>query len=346
MIAWTLLTLGAVALLNWLVYRVLTRQRRDIVAIKRPGERRFMHVAPAGTTAEDQWPYALMAENAYRDAWTAAQPSHLLGNAQRPVSAALGDPAAGVFAWRGRTASPPPLPLPGWVRWDDFPSASLKSECTDKQLFFEVWQTGHPATTVAIVFRGTVPRYVNNWIANFRWLIHLPNDAYDIVRNSVAPEFARQIRARMAEGSLAGDVVLVSAGHSLGGGLAQQLAYALPWREQGIPTVTRAYVFDPSPVTGFSDVDNWTDLEGTEDKLTTSRIYEYREILSYVRWIKSLLVVDKPPPAISAYRYNFSPLKAQHGWANAILLHSMALLAHGLYEAALHERRKHLAPPQ
>jgi hypothetical protein len=53
-------------------------------------------------------------------------------------------------------------------------------------------------------------------------------------------------------------------GHSLRGGLAQQLAYAQR-SVKDLPRITMVYAFDPSPVTGFYSVDETLREKNKED---------------------------------------------------------------------------------
>ena len=57
----------------------------------------------------------------------------------------------------------------------------------------------------------------------------------------------RRARTRLAKATI------YSTGDALGGGLAQQLAYALP-PHPDVPHVSEVYAFDPSPVTGYLTV--------------------------------------------------------------------------------------------
>lgn len=69
---------------------------------------------------------------------------------------------------------------------------------------------------------------------------------------------------------------IISAGHSLGGGLAQQAAYSCE-------RIKRVFAFAPSPVTGFYSVKR---RERRENKkgIHISRIFEHEEVLAYFRF--------------------------------------------------------------
>lgn len=119
---------------------------------------------------------------------------------------------------------------------------------------------------------------------------------------------------------------LYSTGHSLGGGLAQQFAYALP-DMQGVPRIQQVYAFDPSPVTGFFSVEKR--LRDTNRKgLEIDRIYERGEILAIARSLTSLFwKPSAKAPAIRGVRYNLFYT------CNPVAGHSMKMLA-GKLEAA------------
>jgi pimeloyl-ACP methyl ester carboxylesterase len=122
-----------------------------------------------------------------------------------------------------------------------------------------------------------------------------------------------------------------STGHSLGGGLAEQFAYALPVNANGTPRVTKVYAFDPSPVTGFLGVRR---LIRDENKigLKMDRIYEWGEVLAIARSIAS--AVHKPPvmdPEVRQLRYNLFG-DDRFGLTNVVAGHSIQQLACRLIE--------------
>ena len=296
-------------------------QSPDIVKVRDPGNRIYRD-EPASGRAKSEWEFAIMSENAYRDHWSKEIPvaSPRLSLVAVPIEQ---------FAANCDVNSDQPLALPGWFRWADFPveDPALETDADRQQLFFEVWQKGIPGEVVAIVFRGTVPRKWQTWAADFRWLIPLHEDQYTIAAEILAKDFAEEVGKRIANNSLLGKVQLISVGHSLGGGLAQEFAYALP-DKPGIPRISKVYAFNPSPVTGFHSVPS-AQRDVNTKTLEIYRIFEHGEILAYVRLLTSYVI---PPsstdPAIYEIRYNFD--SSFGGVAN----HSMARLACGLLKAA------------
>ena len=296
-------------------------QRSDIVKVRDPGNRIYRD-EPASGKARQEWEFAIMSENAYRDHWTKEKP---VANPQLSlVAVPIDQVAAGCVA-----NSDDPLPLPGWFRWSDFPEEdpALETDANRQQLFFEVWQKGLPGEIVAIVFRGTVPNKWQTWAADLRWLIPLHEDQYTIAAEKLAIGFAKVVSERIANGSLIKNVQLVSVGHSLGGGLAQEFAYALPGKAD-VPRITEVYAFNPSPITGYHSVPS-AQRDINTKMLTIYRIFEHGEILAYVRLLTSYVI---PPsatdPAISEIRYNFDSS------LDGIVNHSMGRLACGIVKAA------------
>jgi dienelactone hydrolase len=187
-------------------------------------------------------------------------------------------------------------------------------------LEFHVWRRmDKGCREVVIAFRGTDRNDLGDWQSNFRWLRRLEPkfDEYDQVRTHM-----QQIIERIeSEGCRGPNVTVATTGHSLGGGLAQQAAYANP-------RVRYVYAFDPSPVTGFFDV---SALQRDENivGLGIDRAYEEGEILSLPRHI----IEDQflPPacnPRIRHIRFNLftgGPL-AQHRMDE--LVEDMRLSAH------------------
>ena len=183
---------------------------------------------------------------------------------------------------------------------------------------------------VAIAFRGTDGGNSDIW-STLHWLtrwIPFTYDQYDLVR-TIAPELVKRVKAH--ENFKGKKIRIVAAGHSLGGGLAQQAAYAA----DHIETV---YAFDSSSVTGFYDV-NKEDRDRRAQKMRIYRTYERGEILAYLRrFMAQIYPVIADNPKIVEARYNFESLKGSF-----ITLHSMENLACNLQKVALEPPAKELS---
>ena len=228
-------------------------QPPEIVKVREPGVRLYDD-RPASNLAPQQWEYAVMAVNSYRDHWHNAA---MLSAASKLTAHPLAAIQLTQLPTDCLADEKSPLPLPGWYRWADFPEKdpALEKDANKQQLFFEVWQKSDPGEVVAIVFRGTVPSKWRSWVADFRWFIPFHDDQYTLAAGKLAGKFADELAVRAKAGLLAKDYQVVTVGHSLGGGLAQQLAYSLPKRD-AIPRISSVYAFDPSPVTGYFSVDS------------------------------------------------------------------------------------------
>ena len=183
-------------------------------------------------------------------------------------------------------------------------------------LYLEVWEKASTdSVDVAVVFRGT--NDLKDWWSNLRWFtrfIPIGWDQYTCVRREI-PNIVDRAKARH------GSVRMITVGHSLGGGLAQQAAYAHP-------EIKYAVAFDPSPVTGFRSVPKAA-RDANRKGIAIDRVYERGEILAYlrtlVRWMIPLSLKD---PTITEIRFNVTK-------GDPIMQHSMVKLARRLSRPAL-----------
>lgn len=169
-----------------------------------------------------------------------------------------------------------------------------------------IWVKNRPtsAPLAVIVFRGTDSTQVGDWLSNFRWITRIIPffwDQYDQTRALIP---------KLVEGILNdynNKVELVAAGHSLGGGLAQQAGYVSKH-------IKKVYTFDPSVVTGYHSVCK-ENRKINEKGMRIYRTYEHGETLAYLRWLfKSIYPISNKNPKIVEIRYNLtsgSPL-SQH----------------------------------
>jgi hypothetical protein len=152
----------------------------------------------------------------------------------------------------------------------------------DSGLFYRVWvrETG-PRKEVAMAFRGTWG--MKDWLnGNLHWLTRfLPlKDQYEVAR-----EHAARVLAHFSpEGTAPGSVRLYTAGHSLGGGLAQHILYTHPDK------VLQAFAFNPSSVTGYVEQTPANQIAGCrcdqpelDGEARIYRIYDSYEILANLR---------------------------------------------------------------
>ena len=115
---------------------------------------------------------------------------------------------------------------------------------------------------------------------------------------------------------------VITTGHSLGGGLAQQAAYA-------DKRVDQVIAFDPSIVTGFYSIPAPIRNESKQG-LTIYRVYEHGEILAYLRLLmKGVFPVAVDNPDIIEVRYDLEQSN------NPISQHNMKVMACKLYDISI-----------
>ena len=311
-------------------------QDPDMVLIREPGNRTYNPPVSISASAKELWEYAVLSENAYTDDWK--EPT-LTTREQALSTTRLPDTAAETYSKACTPNHTGRLPLPGWHVWDDFPSKPLREHAREVGLYMEVWENEVSPPVVVVAFRGTEFFSWRDWLSNFRWFtwlarfIPLYKDQYSVVAQETGKEVLENLKKRMENGGgRYKDVRVITTGHSLGGGLAQFLAYSLPIVKSSddiiLPRVSNVYGFDPSPVTGWFSVDS--ELRNMNAKgLKIDRIFEHGEILAYVRLIMSYV---NPPtandPAIREIRYNFVDS------FNPFSSHSMRLIACALIDGS------------
>ena len=292
-------------------------QETDVALIREPGKRTYNDVPEkVAESAKTLWEYAVLSDNVYLDASLAK------------IAEAEQDKACSLVRDRR-------LDLVGWEKWPDVPSPSLTKEAGEVDLELEIWEKRSSPAIIAVAFRGTEFESSGDWRANLRWFFRfIPGfrDQYMVVSEKVGAEVLQKVKREQDVGSTKySDVRIVSTGHSLGGGLAQHLAYSFPAIKTSdgklMPRVSAVYGFDPSPVTGWFSVPSEL-RQANAQGLHIDRVFEHGEILAYIRLV--LRYVNPPSakdPSIREIRYNFVPS------INPFSSHSMRLIACELIRA-------------
>lgn len=212
----------------------------------------------------------------------------------------------------------PELSATGWRLLYDW-RTTLKDD--EKMTGLELMAFGRAESSgrgvIVIGFKGTDFSSLSDWRSNLRWvtrILPLPGqDQYQVV-HARAGQLVDQALARAKEvfPSIQ-EYDVYSTGHSLGGGLAQLLAYS-DFRVKG------AVVFDPSPVTGYSTL--VTDRQ-VNCSVRIVRIYERGEALQYLRSFLRLFYTLSPN--INEFSFNLI-----HAKGNPVANHSMSAFRGGL----------------
>jgi pimeloyl-ACP methyl ester carboxylesterase len=208
-----------------------------------------------------------------------------------------------------------------WSRDDEVPGLP---KCDDDiGTFFRVWTKEHENhVEVVVVFRGTKGG-LRDWInGNLRWVTRIfpGDDQYERSREYVG-KVLDHFKTGTGRSPAGKPMRFYAVGHSLGGGLAQNVLYRYP------DDFKQAYTFDPSPVTGYDDNEpdkkkascNCRPVDlGLEARVY--RIYEADEVLAWVRLpLKLALPLNRH---IQEVRFNFE------------VGHSMSNLAKAMIEGA------------
>lgn len=280
-----------------------------------------MKLANPGAAAERFVPYALMSTLAYGH----DEDAHCR-------DAGMSDrEAAGFEALLAESSTPQGA-------WQRVPEVEPESHCEDELgFYYRVWKRmTETGLDVVVAFRGTSNSsdwlYGNlHWITRWLAIRDQYTEAYE--RAHVIVRYFNDGVGRPPAG---GKVRFFATGHSLGGGLAQGIHYALP------DQFRQVFAFDPSSVTGFSDQPNEARIAdcacdaSLNDEVSIYRIYESSEILAFLRTPHKLFL--GPPNYVQEVRFGFD-----HDWS-PVRKHSMSLFAKHLLDKS-HENRVFDAGP-
>lgn len=298
-------------------------QSPEDVFIREPGMRMYEEKAIAGSNeAENSWEYAMLSGNVYLRYWKGHNDPAPWKTSDEEIKLCQKSVAEGEF------------PLKDWKPWTDISENSTLSDVAHSVgLYVEVWEKASSSSpVVAVVFRGTDASWTD-WRSNLRWILRFVpfysfvDDQYTVVANEFAKEFLDLLAEKIPDtkGADSRNVRIIATGHSLGGGLAQHFAYALPSTSSDgskLPRVSHVSAFDPSPVTGWYSVKDEEQRETNARGLKIDRIFEHGEALAYIRLLLSYV---NPPsevnPSVREVRYNYV-----QSW-NPFKSHSIRMLA-------------------
>jgi pimeloyl-ACP methyl ester carboxylesterase len=208
---------------------------------------------------------------------------------------------------------------------------------------FQVWARTHSfldfldgpgsCTEVSIAFRGTFHR--SDWLSNFhRFTKYNVDDSYRQLRRNI-DAIIRRITTLDCYKRASSAPLIVSVGHSLGGGLAQLAALA---NKPTGPRIEKVFAFDPSPETGADLVDRKT-LDANRMGLTIDRIRQIGEPLSFTG------IAQGFPPSNNACDPLVRTVRVDAFMGTTLQLHGMAPLAAQFMELKVQAMRTE-APPK
>ena len=202
-------------------------------------------------------------------------------------------------------------PQPAQGKWQRARNTADVKFCLDDPsgIFYETFIYSHPNNgpqEAVIVFRGTERPSLRDWIANFSAVTGLEPQQYRTALTELTGVMQHFQAAQYR------DMPIYAAGHSLGGGLAQQAGYAFK-------TIDAVYTFNTSPVTNWS----WMAID---DDITNNwpviyRVHHTGEALGPVRSIST---------AITMTRFNRYDIGVQLQSKSTIRGHAIDIFACGL----------------
>lgn len=214
-----------------------------------------------------------------------------------------------------------------WMQLDVHQS----TEANNKGLQYSLWlNEAYSPKVLCVAFRGTEFKEARDWQANFHALTQfmtfvpgMGENQYQLLPN----EMEREVINRYQREIDSGRMILVTTGHSLGGGLSQCFQYNFP------NYVKQCYAFDPSPVTGYNNTssnlrhqfESRIGAPGFPDA-DTLRIHQSGEVLEYVR--NPLHFTAPYSNQVDKLRFD---VKDKNGFFDTPAnLHNMSMLAAGI----------------
>lgn len=207
------------------------------------------------------------------------------------------------------------MPSARWMRLqlpDDVSGKDMRTCFDGDGLFYETYahyeQNDAKPDTVVIAIRGTENytrmEKIQDWESNFGAALGTDPKEYRLAREHILPLIEHLV-------TLNKKIKIFVTGHSLGGGIAQQMAYASN-------DVAAAYVFDTSPVTNWSQMKNMKDSPIRNETPVIKRINHFNEALALPRLLATRLTTIRVNR--SDYDFAFQSLKK-------VDAHEMGILA-------------------
>ena len=296
---------------------------KDVVRLRTSHYR--VELESTSAAAVRVFPYALMSAFAYQSGEHCADYEKDTGDAPAMITPKGKKVAPAKYRTILNWLTTPTKQWPAWTR-TTIPDLELPGNCEDGiGMMYNVWEREENARTyVVIAFRGTSG--FNDYVhGNFWWFLRFLPNQYDGARQA-ADKIIKAYEDREKAAGRKPPIVLTT-GHSLGGGLAQHVLYTHPRQ------VLQAIVFDPSPVTAYWAASKADQIAGCdcdaagklpEPESRILRVYHSYELLSDVRWFHK--VFFKPERHVQELRF---PYKSG---LNPIARHSMKTLAQALYD--------------
>lgn len=201
---------------------------------------------------------------------------------------------------------------------------------------FQVWSRArspivarNECNEVSIAFRGTVGSFLgDSWFSNYGRYGSPYDDYYHQLRRNVSG-IMKSIQNLDCYKRAKFKPLIVTTGHSLGGGLAQFVALAT---KPGDLQVAKVFAFNSSPVTGARILDRQL-RESNAYRLTIDHIYESGEALAYAR----ATPLQDYPPLASRCDPLVRTVEVRAARGTALKLHGIELLATNLTDLSYNE---------